>query len=98
MKSIIKLKTKYVNDVIGKEYKQWRSGDVVKIKTQTGSGKTYFIKNSLIPYIDELNALKIFNDFKVLILTNRINLSRQIKKDLLIKYKEKIPKKLEDIN
>ena len=98
MKSNIKLNVQYVTDVIGEEYKKWRSGDVVKIKTQTGSGKTYFIKNSLIPYIDELNALKIFNDFKVLILTNRINLSRQIKKDLLIKYKEKIPKKLEDID
>lgn len=98
MKSIIKLNVQYVNDVIGEEYKQWRSGDVVKIKTQTGSGKSYFIKNTLIPYIDEVNALKIFDELKVLILTNRIALSRQTKNDLLIKYKEEIPKKIEDLD
>lgn len=94
----IKLNVQYVTDVIGEEYKKWRSGDVVKIKTQTGSGKTYFIKNTLIPYIDEINNLKIFNDFKVLILTNRIALSRQTKNDLLKKYNMQIPSNLKDLD
>ena len=31
MKSNIKLNVQYVTDVIGEEYKKWRSGDVVKI-------------------------------------------------------------------
>lgn len=96
--SNIKLNVQYVTDVIGEEYKKWNKGDIIKIKTQTGSGKSYFIKNTLIPYIDEINNLKIFNDFKVLILTNRIALSRQTKNDLLIKYKEEIPKKIEDLD
>lgn len=93
----IKLNVQYVTDVIGEEYKKW-SGDVVKIKTQTGGGKTYFIKNTLIPYIDEINNLKIFNDFKSLILTNRITLSRQTKNDLLKKYNMQIPSNLKDLD
>lgn len=96
--SNIKLNVQYVTDVIGEEYKKWNKGDIIKIKTQTGSGKSYFIKNTLIPYIDELNDLKIFNDFKVLILTNRIALSRQTKNDLLKKYNMQIPSNLKDLD
>lgn len=94
----IKLNVQYVTDVIGEEYKKWNKGDIIKIKTQTGSGKSYFIKNTLIPYIDEINNLKIFNDFKVLILTNRIALSRQTKNDLLKKYNMQIPSNLKDLD
>lgn len=96
--SNIKLNVQYVTDVIGEEYKKWNKGDIIKIKTQTGSGKSYFIKNTLIPYIDEINNLKIFNEFKVLILTNRIALSRQTKNDLLKKYNIQIPSNLKDLD
>lgn len=96
--SNIKLNVQYVTDVIGEEYKKWNKGDIIKIKTQTGSGKSYFIKNTLIPYIDEINNLKIFNEFKVLILTNRIALSRQTKNDLLKKYNMQIPSNLKDLD
>lgn len=98
MKSIIKLNVQYVTDVIGEEYKKWNKGDIIKIKTQTGSGKTYFTKNILIPYIDEINNLKVFSEFKVLILTNRIALSRQTKNDLLKKYNMQIPSNLKDLD
>lgn len=93
-----KLNINYVSDVIGEEYKKWRGGDVIKIKTQTGSGKTYFIKNVLIPYIDELNDLKITEEMKILLLTNRVGLSRQTKKDLLVKYKMEIPTKESELD
>lgn len=96
--SNIKLNVQYVTDVIGEEYKKWNKGDIVKIKTQTGSGKSYFIKNTLIPYIDEINNLKVFSEFKVLILTNRIALSRQTKNDLLKKYNIQIPSNLKDLD
>ena len=96
--SNIKLNVQYVTDVIGEEYKKWNKGDIIKIKTQTGSGKSYFIKNTLIPYIDEINNLKIFNEFKVLILTNRIALSRQTKNDLLKKYNMQIPSNLKNLD
>lgn len=98
MKSIIKLNVQYVTEVIGEEYKKWNKGDIIKIKTQTGSGKSYFIKNTLIPYIDEINNLKVFSEFKVLILTNRIALSRQTKNDLLKKYNMQIPSNLKDLD
>ena len=94
----IKLNVQYVTDVIGEDYKKWNKGDIIKIKTQTGSGKSYFIKNTLIPYIDEINNLKIFNEFKVLILTNRIALSRQTKNDLLKKYNMQIPSNLKNLD
>ena len=96
--SNIKLNVQYVTDVIGEEYKKWNKGDIIKIKTQTGSGKSYFIKNTLIPYIDEINNLKVFSEFKVLILTNRIALSRQTKNDLLKKYNMQIPSNLKDLD
>lgn len=92
------LNINYVSDVIGEEYKKWRCGDVIKIKTQTGTGKTYFIKNILIPYIDELNDLKITEEMKILLLTNRVGLSRQTKKDLLVKYKMEIPTKESELD
>lgn len=96
--SNIKLNVQYVTDVIGEEYKKWNKGDIIKIKTQTGSGKSFFIKNTLIPYIDEINNLKVFSEFKVLILTNRIALSRQTKNDLLKKYNMQIPSNLKDLD
>lgn len=99
MSDSIKLNLQYVADKIKDDYKNWKNGDIVKIKTQTGTGKTYFIKNVLIPYIDEINSLKIYDsDLKVLILTNRVNLSRQIKRDLYNKYNLKIPKKVEELD
>lgn len=95
----IKLNLDYVSNIIGEEYKDWKSGDIVKIKAQTGTGKTYFIKNVLIPYIDEINEYKIFDkQYKVLILTNRTNLSRQIKKDLYTKYKLEMPSNIDEID
>lgn len=96
--SNIKLNVQYVTDVIGEEYKKWNKGDIIKIKTQTGSGKSYFTKNTLIPYINEINNLKVFSEFKVLILTNRIALSRQTKNDLLKKYNMQIPSNLKDLD
>lgn len=98
MSNNIKLNLQYVTDIIGEEYKNWKNGDIVKIKAQTGTGKTYFIKNVLIPYIDEINSYRIFDNIKVLILTNRVNLSRQIKRDLYNKYNIEIPKKLEELD
>lgn len=99
MSDSIKLNLQYVADVIKEDYKKWNNGDIVKIKTQTGTGKTYFIKNILIPYIDEINSFKIYDsDLKILILTNRVNLSRQIKIDLYNKYDFKIPKKVEELD
>ncbi|WP_186430059.1 DEAD/DEAH box helicase family protein [Clostridium sp. BSD9I1] len=78
-----KLNLKWVADTIGDEYKLWKHGDIVKIQAQTGTGKTFFIKNTLIPYLKSYERL--------IYVCNRTNLKRQLKKDLLFQFGEEIP-------
>lgn len=85
-----RLNLKWVSDTIGTEYKKWNKGDVITIQAQTGTGKTYFIKNKLITYMD-------YNEHMLLI-ANRINLKRQLKMDLLKNMREEIPKSLEELD
>lgn len=85
-----KLNLKWVTDIIGYEYKKWRAGDVITIQAQTGTGKTYFVKNKLIPSLGSLE--------KLLLVANRINLKRQLKIDLLKYYKETIPTNIEELD
>ena len=97
--SKIKLKTNYVSEIIGSEYKNWKKGDVVTITSQTGSGKTFFVKNNLISYMDKLNKTTVEKqDYKMLILTNRVALARQTKKDILIKLGIKLPSTIEKLD
>ena len=60
------LNLKWVSDTIGEEYKQWRKGDIITIQAQTGTGKTYFVKNVLIPvhlkFLFLHVPLKLFNN------------------------------------
>ncbi len=79
-----KLNLKWVTDTIGKEYKQWNKGDIVTVQAQTGTGKTFFVKNKLI------TEMEIYEH--MLIVANRINLKRQLKKDLLKNMRKEIPK------
>ena len=63
----------YVSDIIEKDYlKNWSSKTPVFITAQTGKGKNFFIEERLIP-----DAIE--NGKFILILSNRIALSRQIK-------------------
>ena len=39
-----------VSDVIGGEYQKWKPNDKIFISSPTGTGKTYFILNVLLPY------------------------------------------------
>lgn len=39
---------RYVTDIIGDGYKNWRPGDCILITNGTGSGKTYFVLNILL--------------------------------------------------
>lgn len=61
---------KYVSDMIGDEYKEWREGDSVIISTPTGSGKTSFVLSKLL-----LQAVE--ENMQVLYLCNRKVLSEQ---------------------
>ena len=85
-----KLNLKWVSETIGEDYKNWKKGDIVTIQAQTGTGKTYFIKNVLVPYMDKYKHM--------LIVSNRVNLKRQIKIDLLRLCGKEIPKDLEELD
>ena len=86
-----KLDLKWVTDSIGDDYKTWKQGDIVLINAQTGTGKTWFIKNNLID-----NALEDYE--RLLYVCNRTNLKRQLKKNLLEKYGLEIPKSIEELD
>lgn len=57
---------------------RWEPSQPVFISAQTGQGKNYFIENTLIPYVKELNY-KEKTSYKILILSNRLALKQQIK-------------------
>lgn len=73
-----KIETDYDYNI--KEYTKdrWEPSQPVFISAQTGQGKNYFIEKTLIPYVRELN-LKHQTEQKVLILSNRLALKKQIK-------------------
>jgi hypothetical protein len=75
----------WVSDGIGEGFKHWRPSQPIFISSQTGFGKNTFIECDLIQYLYDLNydngkllKYKPDGDKKILILTNRIALSKQI--------------------
>jgi DNA or RNA helicases of superfamily II len=80
----IKLKLKWVSDAIGSKYLTWKSGDIVVIKAQTGTGKSYFIKSILVGYAKSKGQ-------RILLLCNRTDLKRQFKIDLMRYNNNTIP-------
>lgn len=45
---MIAMAKRYVTDIIGDGYKSWKPGDCILITNGTGSGKTYFVLNTLL--------------------------------------------------
>lgn len=66
---------------IRKPSDRWEPSQPVFISAQTGQGKNYFIEHTLIPYVRDLNY-KNLTEYKVLILSNRLALKRQIENRL----------------
>lgn len=64
-----------VTQLIGDEYKQWTTDDIITIKAGTGQGKSYFIMNTLYEHA------KINNE-KILFLIHRTNCVDQFKYEL----------------
>ena len=71
-----KINTKH-NFEIETDTDKWEPNQPVFISAQTGQGKNYFVENTLLPYVKELNRKK-HTDQKVLILSNRIALRLQM--------------------
>ncbi len=78
---------KFIADEIGTDYTSWKGGDIVYITAPTGSGKTTFILNVLLPYVTMLCLT-------ILLVVNRQSLRMQIKKELA--YRKSIPYKTLD--
>lgn len=73
--------TKYVSDNIKEEdITQWTHKQPVFISAQTGRGKNFFLKQILVKTLHNKNIRNLKKD-KILILSNRIALTRQSKKD-----------------
>lgn len=85
-----KLNLKWVSETIGEDYLNWKKGDMITIQAQTGTGKTYFIKDVIVK---NLNSFQ-----KLLYICNRIDLKRQIKNDLFDLYEMEKPKTLEELD
>ena len=85
----MKLNLDYVSNIIGDTYRKWKPRDIVIIEAQTGTGKNYFIENIFMPYM---------SPSKVLFVSNRTNLKRQVKKRLLESHELKIPETLEELD
>ena len=55
---------KYISDIVTKEeIDKWKSGQRILINSQTGTGKSEFIKNNLYEYCKLLNK-------KILLMSN----------------------------
>lgn len=79
----IKVIAMYVTDEIQEAYKNWKKGDIILIHAQTGTGKTYFILNVLLPYIASQKK-------QLLYLSNRSALRDQISLSYLENYTDSI--------
>ena len=77
-----------MTETIGKDYKDWKKGDIIRIQAQTGTGKTYFITGDK-KHKGLIDTLKDYE--KMIYICNRTELKKQIKIDLLNKYEMKIP-------
>ena len=64
-----------VSDVLGGEYQKWKPNDKIFISSPTGTGKTYFILNVLLPYAYQ-------KEKQILYLVNRRILKQQLEREL----------------
>lgn len=71
----------YSGKIISGITDRWEPSQPVFISAQTGQGKNYFIENTLLPYVRELNIKNNLKQ-KVLILSNRLALKRQVESHL----------------
>lgn len=72
-------KKQYIQNIIKDKFKSWKQGDNILISAGTGRGKTHFIKDTLCEYAHE-------NNQKIIYITNRDYLKKQVMIDIDKKY------------
>lgn len=65
----------FIKDIVGQSYMKWGATDIVFLEAPTGSGKTTFVLEELVPYARQQGK-------EVLLITNRTILKEQIKVNL----------------
>lgn len=73
----------YISEIIGDEYKNWTPEKPVVIHAQTGTGKTHFILEKLLPYVYQTGR-------KMVYLSNRVALEAQVKGKIRAEYQDSI--------
>lgn len=78
---------KFVTDIIGDDWKNlWNSYTPVFINTNTGSGKNFFVKEKILPWVLNNNESKLVNHkVKIVYFSNRTALDLQMKQDIVAK-------------
>ena len=79
----------FVSDIIGDEYTNWKGGDNVLISTLTGSGKTTFVFEKLLPFAAEHKKHIVY-------LCNRKSLNAQITRIVEESFKAKVKEELRE--
>lgn len=85
-----KLSLNYVKDVIKDDFLKWKTGDSVIIESATGTGKTTFIFEELLPTLKK--------DEKLLFVCNRKKLNRDTKLKILKLKGMKIPDDMNEVD
>lgn len=73
----------FLTDIIGDKYKEWTEGDLIFLKTPTGSGKTTFIVHTYATWL-------VQNRKNILILVSREILRQQLERELLKIYAQNV--------
>ncbi len=79
----------FVSDLIGDDYTNWKGGDNVLISTLTGSGKTTFVFEKLLPFAAEHKKHIVY-------LCNRKSLNAQITRIVEESFKAKVKEELRE--
>lgn len=74
---------RYISDIIKDEFKQWTNHKPILISAPTGSGKTTFILNNLLPYVKEQGKYLVY-------FVNRSALKKQINNQIPDRLKDSI--------
>lgn len=74
---------KYVSDIVREDYKSWDHSKPIVINAATGTGKTYFILEKLLPYVHS-------NGKRILYLSNRTALKQQVESKIKSEYENSI--------
>ena len=79
---------KYISELIGDEYEEWKPYEKVLLACQTGTGKTTFVLDKLLPYAVSKRNPDLPKAPVMIYFVNRVALREQIENALSTKYSQ----------